>query len=149
MESYHYIECGLDNIYLLNGFKFMETSRGRAVSIHDIDGLHRAIGLYLVTNQKDLSSQNVRFLRNEMLMSQYTLGQLLGVSEQAVHRWESDKTAIPKPSEYLLRLLYREYVNDRSKKIALALKEVAELEDRINDGPIHFSETGKGWISAA
>jgi putative transcriptional regulator len=43
-DRYHYTECGLDNIYLLNGFDPVETPRGKGVTIRNIDGLHRAIG---------------------------------------------------------------------------------------------------------
>lgn len=145
---YHYTECGLENIYLSNGFAFSETQRGKAVSIHDMDGLHKAIGLFLVTSKKDLSKKEIRFLRDEMLMSQYTLGKLLGVSEQTVHRWESGKSAIPKPSEYLLRILYREKVHNDSGKISVLLKEIADLEDQINGKPIIFVDTKQGWQSA-
>ncbi|HEX4839910.1 MAG TPA: helix-turn-helix domain-containing protein [Rhabdochlamydiaceae bacterium] len=91
MKPYHYTECGLNNIYLLNGYKFIQTSRGKAVSIKDIDGLHKAIGLFLATAKKDLSGDEIRFLRHELLLSQLTLARLLGVSEQAVHRWEKGK----------------------------------------------------------
>src|SRR5262245_44041653 len=119
---YHYTECGLSNVYLVNGYKFHETPRGKSVSIHDIEGLHKAIGLFFVTSKRDLSGDEVRFLRHEMLMSQNTLGKLLGVSEQAVRRWETGKIAIPKPSEGLLRLLYRDHVNDKDSKIASILK---------------------------
>jgi DNA-binding transcriptional regulator YiaG len=146
---YHYAECGLDNIYLSNGFKFMETPRGQSISIHDIDGLHKAIGLYFVTSKKDLFKKEIRFLREEMLMSQSTLGRLLGVSEQAVRRWETGKTEIPKPSEFLLRLLYREHVNNQNSKISTLLKEIANLEDEINDQPILFVDTKQGWLSVA
>lgn len=146
---YQYTECGLDNIYLMNGFKFRNTPRGKAVSINDVDGLHKAIGLYLVTNKKDLSGVEVRFLRDEMLMSQYTLGKLLGVSDQAVRRWEGGKVEIPKPSEFLLRLLYREHVCDKSGKISATLKEIADLENQMSDQPILFKDTAKGWKSAA
>lgn len=147
--SYHYTECGLANIHLLNGFKFRKTARGESISIHDIDGLHRAIGLYLVTAQKELSGQEVRFLRHEMLMSQNTLAKLLGVSEQAVHRWEKEKTLMPRPSEFLLRLLYREHVNNQNGKIALTLKEIANLEDEASGKPLLFKDTSKGWRAAA
>jgi DNA-binding transcriptional regulator YiaG len=148
-QPYHYTECGLDNIYLLNGFKSIKTSRGNAVSINDIDGLHKAIGIYLATFKKDLSGQEICFLRHEMLISQSTLATLLGVSEQAVHRWEKGKTEIPKPSELLLRLLYREHVHDQTGKISKALKAVADLEDKLNNKPIHFKDTAKGWRTAA
>lgn len=91
MTTYHYTECGLNNIYLVNGYKFIETPRGKSVSINDIDGLHKAIGLLLVTSKKDLSGEEIRFLRLELLMSQNTLAKLLGVSEQAIRRWEKGK----------------------------------------------------------
>lgn len=69
---YHYTECGLNNIYLINGYNFIETSRGTSISIKDIDGLHKVIGLFLMTSKKDLSGDEIRFLRHEMLMSQNT-----------------------------------------------------------------------------
>lgn len=147
--TYHYTECGLNNIYLLNGYQFRDTPRGKAVSIKDIDGLHKAIGMLLVTSKKDLSGEEFRFLRHEMLMSQSTLAKLLGVSEQAIRRWEKGKVAIHKPSESLLRLLYREHVHDRDGKIATVLKKIADLEEMINDKELHFKDTSKGWQSAA
>ena len=51
---YHYTECGLNNIYLVNGYYIIETKRGKAVSINDVDGLHRVIGMFLVSLKKDL-----------------------------------------------------------------------------------------------
>ncbi len=146
---YHYTECGLSNVYLVNGYKFRETPRGKSVSIHDIDGLNKAIGLFLVTSKKDLSGEEVRFLRHEMLMSQNTLGKLLGVSEQAIRRWENGKISIPKPSEGLLRLLYRDHINDKDGKIASILKKVAELEEELNDHELRFKDTDAGWQAAA
>ena len=148
-STYHYTECGLNNIYLLNGFCYIDTQRGEAVSINDIDGLHRAIGLFLVTNKKDLTGDELRFLRHEMLMSQNTLAHLLGMSEQAIRRWENGKISIPKPSESLLRLLYREHIHDRDGKISKMLKAIADLEDKFNDGEMLFKDTKSGWKSAA
>jgi len=148
-STYHYTECGLNNIYLLNGYQFIETSRGQAVSIKDVDGLHKAIGLFLVTTKRDLTGEEIRFLRHEMLMSQCTLAHLLGMSEQAIRRWENGKVEMPKPSEALLRLLYREHVNDQNGRIAAVLKKIADLEEILNDKEILFKDTAKGWQSAA
>ncbi len=148
-SGYHYTECGLENIYLTNGFKFINTARGKAVSINNIDGLHKAIGLYLVKFKKDLSAQDIIFLRHEMLMSQKTLAQLLGVSEQSIHRWEKKKSAIPKPSELLLRLIYRENVHNQDGEISRMLKEIANLEDQLNGRDIFFKDTSKGWQAAS
>jgi len=148
-KPYHYTECGLNNIYLVNGYRYNETPRGKSLSIHDLDGLHKAIGLFLVTSKRDLSGEDVRFLRHEMLMSQSTLAKLLGLSEQAVRRWETGKISIPKPSEALLRLLYRDHINDKDGKISTILKKVAELEDEFHDNELLFKDTKAGWQSAA
>ncbi len=148
MKPYHYTESGLSNIYLLNGYKFIETPRGKSVSIKDIDGLHKAIGLFLVTYKKDLSGEEIRFLRDELLMSQYTLAKLLDVSEQTVRRWELDKINMPKSSEFVLRLLYREHIHNKDGKISTMLKEIANLEE-YNNHELLFKDTSKGWKSAA
>jgi DNA-binding transcriptional regulator YiaG len=147
-SAYHYTECGLNNIYILNGYQFIDTPRGNAISIRDVEGLHRAIGLFIVTAKKDLSGDEVRFLRHEMLMSQNTLANLLGMSEQAIRRWENGKITIPKPSESLLRLLYREHVHDPNGKISAALKKIADLEEILNDKDLVFKDTSKGWRTA-
>ena len=58
--DYHYTESGLDNVYLVNGFTYVDRPDGREVVIEDIDGLHRAIGEFLITNRKNLSGKEIR-----------------------------------------------------------------------------------------
>jgi hypothetical protein len=73
------------------------------------------------------------------------------ISRQITHRcrrWETGKTGIPKPSEFLLRLLYREHANNQHGKISSLLRKIADLEDTISDEPILFVDTKEGWRSA-
>lgn len=148
-STYHYTECGLNNIYLVNGFQLMETQRGQAISIKNIEGLHKAIGLFLITTKKDLTGNEIRFLRHEMLMSQNTLARLLGVNEQAIRRWENGKINIPNPSASLLRLLYREHAKDHDGEISSLLKKIANLEDNIDKQEFFFRTTADGWHATA
>lgn len=148
-EFYHYTECGLSNVNLVNGYNIIKTERGDAVSINDIDGLHKAIGMFLVFSKKDFTGEEIRFLRHEMLMSQNTLANLLGVKEQTIRRWENGKIDIPKPSESLLRLLYREKITNQHNKVLTILKEIANLEDQISDKEMFFEDTLKGWKASA
>jgi DNA-binding transcriptional regulator YiaG len=148
-NSYHYTECGLTNIFLANGFKWIKTGRGKAIAIEDVDGLNKVIGHLLVTSKKDLSGDEIRFLRHQLLISQNTLGDLLGVSEQAIRRWENGKIAIPKPSESLLRLLYIEHANDREGKIATLLKKISALEEASYEKKLTFKKASRGWKAAA
>lgn len=149
-DKYHYSECGLGNVYLVNGYNIIETERGKAVSINDVDGLHKAIGKFLVFSKKDLSGDEIRFLRHEMLMSQDLLAKLLGVSEQSIRRWENGKCNIPKPSESLLRMLYQEKISNQHGKVSTILKKIANLEDEINDKQMLFKDTlSGGWQASA
>ena len=131
-EKYHYVECGLDYVYLANGFKRFESPRGPNVAIRDVDALHQVIGRHICDQMKDLSGKECRFLRREMLMSQASLAQMLGVKEQTVHRWEAGKTTMPKAAESILRFLYMEQIKASSDGLRSTLKRIADLEDEIH-----------------
>jgi DNA-binding transcriptional regulator YiaG len=106
-RGYHYTESGLLNVWLANGFTIRKTRYGNGVSIHDVDGLHHALAQALA-NKPRLTGTEVRFLRKEMGMSQRGLGELLGVTDQAVSLWER-KGQLPKTADRLLRLIYMEH----------------------------------------
>lgn len=132
-NNYHYTESGLDNIWLANGHEFVDLPSGKHLKINDIEGLHRAIGRKLTESKKDLTGKEIRFLRQEMLLSQATLAKLLEVTEQTVHRWEKSKSDIPKSAESLIRLLYREHIHDNAGiNIRSKLEKLADLEDAID-----------------
>lgn len=144
---YHYKECGLDRVYLMNGFVIRETPRGTTISIADLDGLHRAIGQMLLDERKRLSGKEFRFLRHELGMSQATLAHLLGADEQTVARWEKGQTRVPKAAEANLRLLYEERIRG-NVKVSDTLQRIADLEDTL-DRRMEFIETDQGWDAAA
>jgi len=130
--EYHYTESGLDNVYLVSGFKLVPGPRGTQLQIDDIDGLHRAIGEILVSDRKNLSGKEIRFLRIEMGMSQSALARLLGISERAVIRWEKAHIGqVPSTAEASIRMLYRDFANERHKPGTLRqmLKKVADREN--------------------
>ena len=152
-ERYHYTECGLDDVYLMNGFEWSESVRGRTIAIRDIDALHRAIGAHLSRHKKNLSGKDMRFLRREMLMSQATLAHLLDVSEQTVHRWEAEKSAFPRAAEALVRRLYLEHGSVEEEKLRDSLNRIADIEDEL-DHKLHmtFALSGRSrttWALAA
>jgi putative transcriptional regulator len=71
----------LTNVWLANGFVIRKTNYGEGVSIHDVDGLHRALA-QAMANKPRLTGAEIRFLRKEMGLSQRGLGELLGVTDQ-------------------------------------------------------------------
>jgi DNA-binding transcriptional regulator YiaG len=131
-EKYHYTECGLDSIWLLGGFEWLQGGSGQQLKIRNIDGLHRAIARALVEKKGQITGKELRFLRLELLLSQAQLAGLLQVTEQTFHRWETGKSAIPKPAETLVRLLHSPVEGD----LQPTLRRLAGLATDI--GPLYF-----------
>lgn len=136
----------MDNIYLANGYRFVDAPRGRQVKIADIDGLHDAIGAMLVSEKKNLTGDEIRFLRHEMLMSQAALARLLDVDEQTVARWEKGRTEVPKPAEALIRFLYREHGDAAASRwtVRQSLETIARLDHDIA-GAVTFRKVSNKW----
>lgn len=103
---FHYRRCGLDNVYLLNGFDAEWEDEERYVNVLDVDGLHRAIGVHLVTTRKTLAPKEIRFLRRTLDLTQAEMGRLIGQSDQQIARWEKGENNISGPADRLLRLMF-------------------------------------------
>jgi DNA-binding transcriptional regulator YiaG len=102
----HYTACGLDNIYLLNGFTREIIDDEEYITIEDMDGLWKAIGLHLVTRREVLAPKEIRFLRHRMDLTQAELGAQLRVTDQTVARWEKDQCELSGPADMMLRVRF-------------------------------------------
>ena len=143
---YHYTECGLDYIYLRNGYDVVKTTQGLKLHIHNVEGLHRAIGEMLVSDKKHLDGNEFRFLRHELNMTQLNLSALLGVDVQTVANWEKGKIKdVPGPAQRVIRLLYSEKM-DGNQEICGPLEKLAELDELIpDDSEIDFQQDNEEW----
>lgn len=143
--AYHYTESGLRNVYLENGYTFHETPYGKAVSIMDVEGLHRAIGISIAKKAR-LTGSELRFLRKELGLSQRGLAELIGSSEQSVSLWER-RGRMPKLADRIVRLLYLETA-EGNLKVKSALEELVQLDEHPSDRLAFQAET-EGWKEAA
>jgi DNA-binding transcriptional regulator YiaG len=106
----HHTQCVLDNVWLENGYDLKATPYGKAVAVHDVDGLHGLHGLHgvlaaqLVQNPGPLTGKEFKFLRSWLGMTQEALAGLMGVTECALSLWER-KDAVPSLNEKMLRLM--------------------------------------------
>jgi putative transcriptional regulator len=142
--NYHYAESGLDNVYLLDGFKLHKTKYGNGVSIDDTAGLHRVIGRWLIETPKPLNGAELRFLRLEMDLSQNRLAAIIGSTEQNVRRWEKARgRPIPGPADRLIRALYNEYIGGDGS-LRRMVDRLAGL-DEIGSARVRLSETKGRW----
>ena len=123
---YHYTECGLQNVWLRNGYTKHKTPYGAGVAFADLAGLHAAIGR-AVAQRPRLTGAELRFLRKEMNLSQAALAHLIGCTEQNASLWER-KGKMPKTADRMVRLLYREHV-DKNVKVLKLIESVIDLDD--------------------
>lgn len=146
-QPYHYTECGLDEVYLVGGYQVHDTEYGRGVSVKDVDGLHRAIGLWLADDKKALNGKEVRFLRKELELTQAQLGDLLGASSQSVARWEKDETDMPGAAELLLRVIFVQHTGGKidARELAERLRAATDVEPE----QVLFTERRGVWKARA
>ena len=147
-ELYQYLESGLDDVKLENGFEFHDGEDGREISIDNIEGLHYAIACDLVEKEQRLSGREFRFLRTELSLSQASLAQILGVKELTVGRWEKSDTDIPLATDAVLRKMYSEtIVGKRSKTMRQLLETIADLEEAIDEKVIKLGSNQEWKIT--
>ena len=146
-----YDDCGLRNIWLKNGYRYEAIKgHGKCLEITDINGLHRSIAHHLVNYRKRLSGAEIRFLRVEMGMSQNRLADCMGVDEQTISLWERSKRHPTVAAERMLRLLYLEHADGKTKVAKMIAQwndiDRQELEEEAKQV---FQETDDGWRMAA
>ena len=111
-RPYRYAESGLTNIYLQGGVTRHRTREGTFVKISDTHGLHRAIARWLVEGPNPLRGVQLRFLRQEMNITQGGLAAFLRASSQTLSLWERSRVPMPPTADGQLRALYAQYFAD-------------------------------------
>lgn len=141
---YHYTECGLDNVWLENGYTVRSTPYGKGVSIDDADGLHKVIVSTILQKKGRITGKELRFLRVELGLSQENLGRCLGSTDQSVSLWERTGK-VPSTTDALVRLLVIERLKGNAK-VTSVLTRINEV-DRLVNQKIVVVERRKKWHS--
>ena len=140
---YHYTQCGLEGIYLKNGYTRTDSPSGEGIAIHDLDGLHRAIARGLINKESPLTPAEFRFLRIEMDLSQRALGKFMDKSDQIIAKWEKATQPIPVLADKAIRDLYADAMNENP--VSGLLQKLAELDRETHETTIALEETETGW----
>lgn len=146
-KLYHYTLCGLNNIYLLNGYEEYDTPYGKGVAIDNIDGLHFAIARDLINAPRRLLPEEFRFLRKEMKCSQGSFGLTIGVNEQTIARIEKGEL-VPRVSfEAVFRALAAEVLLKERSEMKALLSDITKQEDELFDEnkKIVLESKGNEW----
>ena len=135
---YRYDACGLDYIFLLNGMTMRDTPYGFMVTIKNIHGLHRAIGLRIIEKAMPMAGAEFRFLRKQMGLTQRQLATWMRTTDQMVANYERNK-AEPGPADAFVRMTYLLHIAPEATR-ADVLKPIIDqmVEGRhakLPDGP--------------
>lgn len=110
---YHYTGCGLEDVYLANGYEIHETPYGGGIRIRNLEELHDEIGRFLVGHKKTLTGREVRFLRHQIDLTQAELAQLMGCDAQTIARYEKEESKLRGPADRMLRILFEDHLKNR------------------------------------
>jgi DNA-binding transcriptional regulator YiaG len=116
-----------------------------------MDSLWKAIAKHLVTKRKVLAPKEIRFLRNQMDMTQADLAARLRVSDQTIARWEKGRgDTVPGPADIMLRVLYlaSPRAQPEGARVLDKLMELIEklvLSDEGLELPVVFTHRMRSW----
>jgi DNA-binding transcriptional regulator YiaG len=145
----HYRGAGLDNVYLVNGYTTHAMASGEeAISIHNLEGLHKAIASALASQVGEMDGQTFRFLRKYIDMGQRAIGGILGATENTVSNWERGQCKVPGASAELLRGVVREHVSGNASLIH-AVNAYNQLDRELRKQEFSFEESNGQWGLAA
>lgn len=145
-KRYHYTECGLDDVYLVNGFTERATPYGKGVAVDNVDGLHHAIAKHICCNKPLMNGKEFRFLRKLMDMTQAEVAILLGCDAQTVARWEKGETEIKGPVDKIIRLLTVGFLEGAIIPLEI-VQRVSNIDEKINNDML-FKESKGHWKPA-
>jgi putative zinc finger/helix-turn-helix YgiT family protein len=123
-ETYHYKECGLDNVYLEN----VEVCRCKECNestacIPAVPQLNNLIGETLLQKEFTLNGKEIRYLRKNMGLKAVELKKVLGVDNATISRWETGKQRISSAHDRLLRMVYANFKGIAQEDITAMVKD--------------------------
>ncbi len=125
--THHYIESGLNNIYI-TGILIWKCTCGEIMpEIPRIEDLHKLIAKGLVEQKAPLKGSELRFIRKQMGMSAKDFSKLLYVSPVTVSRWETGTENIGPGNEKLIRLIYVQTIEEECDKVFSVMQQVREI----------------------
>ncbi len=144
-KRHHYVECGLDNVWIEGGFQEVDSPYGKGIAIQDMDGLHKCIAQYLVRKAGPLTGAELRCLRTELDLSQLALGKLCGRNERTIREWETRDAPVEEPANTIVRFVYEQRTNPATKyeELSKMIQQLQALDKALH--VLKLRSTAEGW----
>lgn len=144
-QRYHYVESGLDNVYLDSiDLLACETCGDESPIIPRIVDVHATIGRAVALQSVPLRGEDVRFLRKQLGLRARQWAGLLKVSVQTLSRWENNEQKIGPQSDALFRLMYFRIREEREGRFTPGdiVDQIAAVKDERRSAPLLLIDVG-------
>ena len=149
-EDYHYGECGLNNVYLIDMEIFRCSCGEEIVSIPMVPELNTVIGKGLIVQKAPLSGEEIRFLRKNLGLTSKKFAKYLDINKSTVSRWESGKQVPSSTHDRLIRIVYAG-IKGIDSKVLKKLIEVhfPEIDPKAKEKEAKPIEIKKLWTNSS
>ncbi|HBP28775.1 MAG: hypothetical protein ACTIKR_11285 [Advenella sp.] len=136
-----FVEGGLQNVWLSNGYRIKETRNGRSIVVHNPQGLKRTICSALCVKSVPLSGAEFRYLCRELQITSAVLCKRLALTESQLQEWESARQ-VPRHADTFIRIMYAVHLDRPERVQRLDERSVARNQN------VYFllRHTDRGWV---
>ncbi|MFO1081913.1 MAG: helix-turn-helix domain-containing protein [Reyranellaceae bacterium] len=146
-DLFHYVQSGLDDVWLTGGVETVQTDYGNGFRIFHAEELHEAIAKGIINGARRLRGQEARFLRVLLNLSQEGLAKILGVDRATVIRWErAREKALTMIQDIALRTTYAARTNGDDFLLNV-IKEMQDADEKAHGDAYRqvFEASNHGW----
>lgn len=126
--EYHYMESGLDNVYLKNIIIYECSCGVSCPSIYKMPYLNDLIVNKLFEKRSLLKGNEIKFIRKSLTMSSRKYSKILGVGFTTYSKWENDRQAHSELNDRLIRTTALIYQGKDPKRATLILDKISEVK---------------------
>jgi transcriptional regulator with XRE-family HTH domain len=112
-KPFHFVDCGLDYVYLIGIRYFQDEDGGLVAEIPALKQLMQLIANDVVTSPVDLTGQELRFLRKRLGRKAAEFCKYLNIEPETLSRMENGKQPISAQVQKLARLSYCAFSQDQ------------------------------------
>lgn len=154
MDLYHYLECGLDYIYLVNTWTGPEVDSNREKAIDadtrlilEADALHHEIAKAIILSPRSLRGHDLLFLRTQLDLNASEYCEMVGVQRLKLLEWEGSSEAVPKYADTCARLIYAAGCSDGElgQRVVRMLRNERPTEGTTMPHMIAFERSSGAW----
>jgi DNA-binding transcriptional regulator YiaG len=122
----------------------MKIGAEKYITVHDVEGLYKAIALHLIRRKRAFVGSEVRFLRRYLDLTQGELGRYIGVTNRSICAYENGHTVMPGPEHALLRLLVAASANP-CIDVRRELESIRAMEEAPDPGDLKLERDDHEW----